>query len=92
MQATPLLLWMNENGINPYSGISDFLEDTGLTRAFLGDVALGKRRCSFNTLQKIEKASGKEGLAVEMFQYWQDQDSKEPATSHDGYVVDREVA
>ena len=61
---------MKKRNIKPYADDSMLVLNTGLSRRYIGDIALAKRRCPVRTLERIEEALNKPGLSVAMLRYW----------------------
>tara|TARA_R100001086_G_scaffold168426_1_gene91560 strand:- start:1144 stop:1392 length:249 start_codon:yes stop_codon:yes gene_type:complete len=61
---------MEANGHKPYSEKSPLVQRTKLTRGFVGDIALGKKMCSPDTLLQLQKASNGEFRAASMMEWW----------------------
>lgn len=64
----PLLAYMKDHDIDPYAvnnplGIS-------VTRGYLGDIAMDKRRCSVRILKAIEECTNGVVTAQSMIDHW----------------------
>lgn len=72
---TPLLQLMRERGIQPYAD-SEIAAKSGVNRRLLGMIATGRRRCTIETLLRIERAAQAPYLAGQMLLHWLGQEQQ----------------